>query len=128
VAKRTGPGGILIPVMFCPRCGAQPSVYRDSWRCNACGLTSSIWPKVAQELRAQLGTPASRESDRGNFALLKGKAHVNFAVAGRYLGIGRRAVEKAAKKGSLTAMGRGQGRRITVISLTKYLPPLENAD
>jgi len=128
MAAQAWPGVALIPGMLCPGCGAALSVYSDSWRCNACGLTSDTLHKIAEELRGQRGAAASPESDQGDFALLKGKQYVNFDIARRYLGIGRRAVEKAVAKGSLTAIGCGQGRRITVDSLRLYLPPSKNAN
>ena len=118
----------MIPGMICPRCGGALSVYRDSWRCNACSLTSDTLHKVAQELRGQREAAVSPESDEGDFSLLKGKQYVNLDIAGRYLGIGRRAVQKAVRKGSLTASGRGPSRRITVESLLKYLSPSINAN
>jgi hypothetical protein len=128
MAAQASPGVVLIPGMLCQRCGTALSVYRDSWRCNACGLTNDTRPKVAEELSGQRRAATSPESDKGDFALLEGKQYVNLAIAERYLGIGRRAVEKAAAKGSLTAIGRAQGRRITVNSLLEYLPPSKNAN
>jgi hypothetical protein len=84
---------------------------------------------VAQAAVAQLRQARAADSipEEGNADLLHGKDWVTFRTAGSYLGRTRRAIEIAAKKGSLTAQGCGQNRRISVESLVKYLPPSKSA-
>ena len=84
---------------------------------------------VAQAAVAQLRQAQAADSipEEGNADFLHGKDWVTFRTAGTYLGRTRRAIEIAAKKGSLTAQGRGQNRRISVESLVKYLPPSKSA-
>lgn len=71
--------------------------------------------------------------DKGNLMILRGtdgelKRTVTLDVASRYGGVSRRAIEKAARKGSLDAEGTGPNRRILVRSLLKYYPPEENTN
>lgn len=66
--------------------------------------------------------------DKRNLALLRGtdgqwKRAVTLDAAARYGGVGRRAIEKAARKGSLESEGDGPNRRILVESLLRYYPP-----
>jgi hypothetical protein len=82
----------------------------------------------AQQTAVTAHSAVELPSAEGDFALLRNKKWVNFDVAVRYLGITRRAVEKAAKKGSLTRAGRGPHRRISVDSLLNYSRPEKNAN
>jgi hypothetical protein len=66
--------------------------------------------------------------DKGNVEMLRDsdgklKRVVNLLDASRYGRVTRRAIEKAAKKGSLESEGQGPNRRIVVASLLKYFPP-----
>ena len=80
------------------------------------------------------GEPGSvHKPDKGNVGLLRGtdgklKRAVTLDVARRFGGVSRRAIEKAAKKGSLEAAGEGPNRRIVVKSLLKYFPPENTAN
>jgi hypothetical protein len=73
--------------------------------------------------------PASAgKTDKGNVTKLRGtdgelKKAVTVDVACRFGGVGRRAIEKAVKKGSLESEGEYRNRRILVQSLLKYFPP-----
>ena len=65
--------------------------------------------------------------DKGNLDILridgKLKRLVTLPVAARFGGVSRRAIEKAAAKGSLEAVGKRRNRRIFVESLLTYFPP-----
>ena len=75
-------------------------------------------------LPAQETKRATREApDKGDFELLRGKEFVTVEVARQYLGVTRRAVEKAVNKKALEARGNRLNRRISVASLREYLPP-----
>jgi hypothetical protein len=68
--------------------------------------------------------------DKGNLDILRGmggklKRAINLDSAGRFGGVSRRAIERAAHKGSLETEGKGQHRRVLVDSLLKYFPPEE---
>ena len=78
----------------------------------------SAAPVVQETERATGEAP-----NKGDFELLRGKEFVNVAVARQYLGVTRRAVEKAINKKALDASGYRLNRRISVASLCKYLPP-----
>lgn len=67
-------------------------------------------------------------SEKGNFAILQGpdgnlKRAVTLEIARRFGGVSRRAIDAAAKKGSLRTEGRRQQRRVLVASLIEYFPP-----
>lgn len=96
---------------------------------------SNYWEAKGMEL-----LPITKESnekgiDRRTLSLEKGtvdllhgvdgkvKHAVTVDVARRFGGVGRRAIEKAIKKGALKAEGESQNRRILVESLLKYFPP-----
>jgi hypothetical protein len=80
------------------------------------------------------GKPGSvHKPDKGNVGLLRGtdgklKRAVTLDSARRFGGVSRRAIEKAAKKGSLESAGEGPNRRIVVKSLLKYFPPENTAN
>ena len=68
--------------------------------------------------------------DKGNLALLRGtdgglKGAVNLAVAARFGGVSRHAIELAAKRGELATQGKRQRRRVLVPSLLDYFPSEE---
>jgi hypothetical protein len=76
----------------------------------------------------QTETRDNSTPEKGNLHLLLStdgalKKSVTLAMAGRFGGVSRRAIQKAAKKGSLEAAGEGPNRRIVVQSLLKYFPP-----
>jgi hypothetical protein len=54
---------------------------------------------------------------------LAGKSWVNLRTAMDHLGITRSGVDKAVKRGKLTAKGTRQNRRYSTESLLKYRPP-----
>ena len=75
----------------------------------------------------QAGLESIETSDKGNEELLRGvdgdlKAHVTLDIASRCGGVGKRAIEKAVRKGSLESCGERANRRILVTSLLKYFP------
>jgi hypothetical protein len=80
------------------------------------------------------GEPSSVHApDKGNVGLLQGtdgklKRAVTLDVASRFGGVSRRAIEKAAKKGSLKSAGEGPNRRIIVKSLMEYFPSEDTAN
>jgi hypothetical protein len=61
----------------------------------------------------------------GDSTLLAGKSLVALKTAEEYLGIGERQRQSLTKQGVLSVQGRGHNKKITVESLTAYLP-LEN--
>ena len=71
--------------------------------------------------------------DKGKLDLLRNidgkfKSVVTLYVVGKFGGVGRRAIEKAAHKGSLETEGEGPNRRVLVQSLLKYFPPENSAN
>jgi hypothetical protein len=70
--------------------------------------------------------------DKGNIALLRDggtyKRSVMVKTASQFGGVGKRAIEKAAQKGTLETEGKGPNRRILVKSLLEYFPPETNAN
>jgi hypothetical protein len=92
-------------------------------------LVSAVLPR-SNEL--QTVSTAEEPAAKGRLALLrdidgKFKRVVTLETAARFGGRTRRAIEKAAKKGSLESEGDGPNRRIVVQSLLKYFPTEENA-
>jgi hypothetical protein len=71
---------------------------------------------------------ATTENRKGDAELLRGKDRVTIEIACQYLGITRRAVEKAIQKDKLESDGEYQNRRILTASLLRYLPPTKNAN
>jgi hypothetical protein len=94
--------------------------WRDQIRRNRAAMDSPAFADAAQSALVATATPK-----KANATLLKGKEYVPVHTACSYLGVGRRAVEYAMKKGSLTSQGRSQNRKISTDSLLKYLPPEE---
>ena len=102
--------------------------------------------RVALEAEAELSALSAASIEWGNRAAtvatgsdcraqrmgdptpLLGKDWVTLKHAEEYLGVTRRAIEKAANKGTLTAQGSHGKRRISVESLLKYLPPKQFAN
>jgi hypothetical protein len=90
--------------------------------------------KIAEQGLTKIRDQASPSNlDKRNLALLRGtddqlKRAVTVDVARRFGGVGRRAIEKAVKKGSLESEGEGPNRRIIVQSLLKYFPPKKHAN
>jgi hypothetical protein len=70
--------------------------------------------------------PVEAPSRMGDATILHNREWVTIKAAASYLGITVRAVQIAAKKGSLTVKGK-PNRRISTESLLKYLPPEKTA-
>jgi hypothetical protein len=70
---------------------------------------------------------ATAKPDKGNVRLLQAggeyKRAVSLDVACRYGGVTRRAIEDAAKRGSLQTKGKRTHRKVLVVSLLEYFPP-----
>jgi hypothetical protein len=90
-------------------------------------------PSQKEHDTAPSGSNVSKSAkiDKSNWALLqeadgKLKRFVSFDAASRFGGVTKRAIEKAARKGSLEKEGKRLNRRILVESLLKYFPPETN--
>jgi len=70
---------------------------------------------------------STAKSDKGNLEILRTDGQLRRAVtldvARRFGGVTRRAIEDAARKGTLKTEGKRQQRRVLVESLLKYFPP-----
>jgi len=94
----------------------------------------SLDPPDDEILQAeQRDIPSGGPPDKGNQGILRGldgkfKDAVNVDTARRFGGVGRRAIEKAVKKGSLQSEGGRKNRRVSVQSLLKYFPPENNTN
>lgn len=125
---------------YCRKCEADEIVV---------GLQSSVARTSVKEPPAPKEQPATRSgvagsekpgahidstnrssggADKGNLKLLQGvtgkrKDLVTFNTAAKFGGVTKRAIEKAAAKGSLKAVGSSRNRRISVPSLLEYFPP-----
>ena len=93
--------------------------------CTALLIKESRLVQLCLEKEAELHGIRLTEATtkKGNADPLSGKQWITFQTARTYLGCGRRAIEIAAKKGSLITQGRGTKRRILTESLLTYLPP-----
>lgn len=78
-------------------------------------LVSKFKRRAIEDL---LGEPA-----KGNCELLRGRDFVPVKVAVEYLGVTARRVQQAIIDGKLEAKGTKGNRRVSVESLTAYLPP-----
>lgn len=67
--------------------------------------------------------PVEADARKGDASLLHNKDCVTIQTAARYLGVTKRAVYYAARKGSLTVGGVSPNSRISTESLLRYLPP-----
>ena len=87
-------------------------------------------PTAPESARPVEGRPG--RTAKGNLGLLredgKLKRAVTLDTAARFGGVGRRAIEKALRKGPLEAEGEGQNRRVIVESLLQYFPPENTAN
>src|SRR6185503_18651215 len=86
-------------------------------------------PTEAERLMQEDGNAQRRgvTPDKGNLDLLRGtdgqlKRAVTLEIARRYADVSRRAIDDAAKKGTLKTEGKHQRRRVLVESLLKYSP------
>jgi hypothetical protein len=107
---------------------------------DVCGASAGYCERRARdEIGEQLTGAAAKgpantvQTGKGNWTLLQAangklKRSVTFDVASQFGGVSKRAIEKAAKKGSLEAEGERPNRRILVESLLKYFPPETNAN
>jgi hypothetical protein len=68
-------------------------------------------------------TPDKINNRKGDGTLLAEKNAVSFKTAEQYLGIRERQRQHLIKRGALKVEGQGHNRKITVASLTAYLPP-----
>jgi hypothetical protein len=85
----------------------------------------------AQKRSSGAARPQNDESvniDKGNLEVLGDKDRFTNETAQRFLGLGKRAVEKAIKRGDLEYVGRGLNKRITRKSLLLFLPPKEKTN
>ncbi len=85
-------------------------------------------PRSTGKEKEGASASTNRKAEKGNVATLRGKEFVTVETACAFGGVGRRAIEKAVRKGSLLSEGEGPNRRISAASLLKYFPPENNAN